>query len=75
MMKNWKIILIGGFLAFILIKVFIINPLTESPKDVSEGRTITVYQDDSGEVTMSDQNGREVTMNEIMQWKPEVELE
>ena len=75
MMKNWKFILIGGFLVFILVKVFVINPLMEKSKDISGTRTISAREDAAGEVTMTDQNGRPVSMNEIMQWKPEVVLE
>ncbi len=73
-MKNWKLILIGGFLGFVLIKAWIINPLMNKPGDVPSGREITARQDDSGEVIMTDQNGREVSVNEILQWKPEVEI-
>ena len=74
-MKNWKLILIGGFFVFILLKVFIINPLMEKSQETSGERVITAQEDASGKVTMTDQNGREVSLNEIMQWKHEVEIE
>lgn len=74
-MKSWKVILIGGFLVFVVIKAWIIDPLMSKPTDVSPDREITVHQDDPGEVIVTDQDGREVSVNEILQWKPEVELE
>lgn len=74
-MKSWKVILIGGFLGFVVIKAWVIDPLMNKPADVSPYREITVQQDDPGEVIVTDQNGREVSVNEILQWKPEVELE
>ncbi len=73
-MKNWKLILIGGFFVFILFKVFVINPLEESKQRQTPSTAITVSEDASGEVTMVDQDGRAVSMNEIMSWKPEVDI-
>ena len=73
-MKNWKWILIGGFLVFVVIKALILNPLMNPPADVLPTGSITFQQNDSGDVIATDQNGREVLVNEMLQWKPEVEI-
>ncbi len=63
-MKNWKWIVVTVGLGLIVIKALIINPLIEKrpPADPSQ------------EVIATDQNGRRVSVNEMLQWEPEVDI-
>lgn len=64
-MKNWKWIVVAGGLGLIVVKALIINPLFE--KEPNE-------KDPGQEVVAIDQNGRRVPVNEMLQWKPEVDI-
>ncbi len=68
-MKHWKLVLIGGSLGFLIVKALIINPLMERSNDLPEKSAVM-----EDEVTMTDQDGRVVSVNEIMRWKPEVDI-
>ena len=64
-MKNWKWIVVVGGLGLIVAKVLIINPLLE--KGPNE-------RDPEQEVIAIDQDGHRVSVNEMLQWKPEVDI-
>ena len=61
--------MIGGFLGFLIVKALIIDPLMKRSNDLLEKSAVM-----EEEVTMTDQDGRVVSVNEIMQWKPEVDI-
>jgi hypothetical protein len=63
-MKNWKWIVVTGGLGLIVVKALVINPLIGKEPD----------EDTAQEVIATDQNGRWVSVNEMLQWKPEVDI-
>jgi len=63
-MRNWKWVVVAVGLGFIAVKALIINPLIEKGP----------HEETSQEVIATDQNGRRVSVNEILQWKPEVDI-
>ena len=63
-MKNWKWIVVTVGLGLIVVKALIINPLIEKRP----------HEDPSQEVIATDQSGRRVSVNEMLQWKPEVDI-
>lgn len=64
-MKNWKWIVAAGGLGLIVVKALIINPLFE--KGPHE-------RDPEQEVIAIDQDGHRVSVNEMLQWTPEVDI-
>ena len=63
-MKNWKWIVVTGGLGLIVVKALVINPLIGKEHD----------EDTAREVTATDQSGRRVSVNEMLRWKPEVDI-
>jgi hypothetical protein len=63
-MKNWKWVVVAVGLGLIVVKALVINPLIGKEHD----------EDTAQEVIATDQNGRRVSVNEMLQWEPEVDI-
>ena len=63
-MKNWRWIVAAVGMGLIVVKALVINPLIGKEHD----------EDTAREVTATDQSGRRVSVNEMLQWKPEVDI-